>query len=169
MKNLSAVVAVAISSCMFSIAFAQPSTLEISSSNLVPPPFTSVNPDGENQPDWQVKVVASHVDSAGQVVKESPTVFVVRNGFCTSAKERLVNIQPSGQAKVTQKMCVGSVGEGKSTLVGWVFSDNDQHSTLSEDGDASLHYGTRVVLTFEGNSVEGVFGEYRISAKKIDS
>ncbi|HBP6526372.1 TPA: hypothetical protein L6A81_12090 [Pseudomonas aeruginosa] len=169
MKKFSTVVAAAISSCVFSIAFAQKSTPEVPSSNLVPPPFTSVNPDGESQPNWQVEVEASHLDSAGKVVKESPIVFIVRNGFCTSAKERLVNIQPSGQAKVTQKMCVGSVGEGKSTLVGWVFSDSEQYSSLSDDAEAASRYGTRVVLTFEGNSVESVFGKYRVSAKKIDS
>lgn len=169
MKKLSSVLAVVITSCLSSIALAQQPAPPVTDIKIVPPPFTDVNPDGANQPDWQVKVQTSYLDRAGQLVTETPVVFVVRDGFCTSAKERLVDLRPSGQAKVRQKICVGGVGKGQTALVGWVFSDNDQHNALTDDTEAMLSYGTKVELTFEGNFAEGVFGEYRVTATKIDS
>lgn len=169
MKKLSGVLAVVITSCLSNIAFAQQTAPPVTDIKIVPPPFTDVNPDGANQPDWQVKVQTSYLDRAGKLVSETPVVFIVRDGFCTSAKERLVDLQPNGQAKVRQKICVGGVGKGKTVLVGWVFSDYDQHNALTDDTEAMLSYGTKVELTFEGDFVEGVFGEYRVTATKIES
>lgn len=169
MKLFSVMVAAAITTSAFSTAFAQNQQLESTSTNVVPPSFNGANPLGENSPDWKVKVETSYLDSKGQLVTEEPVTFVVRDGFCTSDKERLVNILPSGQAKVSQKICVGSVGKGKSTLVGWLFSSKDVQGGLTSKPKSDAHYGTEVGITFEGSTVVGQFGDFRVTAQKVDS
>lgn len=169
MKLFSVMVAAAITTSAFSTAFAQTKQLESTSTNVVPPPFTGANPLGENSPDWKVKVETSYLDSKGQLVTEEPVTFIVRDGFCTSDKERLVNIRPSGQVKVSQKICVGSVGKNKTTLVGLLFSSQDAQDGLTSKAKSDAHYGKEVGITFEGSTVVGEFGDFRVTVQKVDS
>ncbi|MEA8592192.1 hypothetical protein PZT57_26460 [Pseudomonas aeruginosa] len=156
------VVAFAIASVQAQESVKKPLSIDVHKPTYVP------NTLGDHDPDWQVSVTASSVDSTGAVVNEPVFSFRVQSGLCTSGKKRVVDMKPNNQVEVTQKACVGTIDGGKTRIVGWVFANSENPDVLMEESKRELVYGTLIEFTVDGGYLDAKVGAYRVTAARID-
>lgn len=167
MKLFTKAVVALFATCAIAAIQAQEAEKKPLSIDVITPAYVS-NPLGGHDPDWQVAVTASFIDSSGAVVNEPVLSFRVQSGLCTSGKKRVVKMKSDNLVEVSQKVCVGTIGGGKTKIVGWLFANSENPDVLMADSKGELVYGAQVEFTVDGSYLEAKVGAYHVTASRID-
>lgn len=124
-------------------------------------------PDDEaGASDWQVTVMASYLSNAQEPVEEPVLDAVVQDGFCALGAGRRDRPQDH-PAERRQKVCVGSVGDGLTSVVGQVFSNRHHPDAATHEQEADLVNGQPLNFVIAGDYLDATVGVYRVTVSRL--
>lgn len=98
-------------------------------SNVLPINVYPPKGDGDGSL-WKVSFTPSYLDEAGESVTQPTVTLSVKSGSCGYGATNIVKMRGGFSAKVSQKVCVGSVN-GKNVIVGWLVAPGRRRNPWS--------------------------------------
>ncbi|CAM5360129.1 hypothetical protein SSTU70S_05588 [Stutzerimonas stutzeri] len=124
-------------------------------------------PDDEaGASDWQVTVMASYLSNAQEPVEEPVLDAVVQDGFCALGAGRRDRPQDH-PAERRQKVCIGAVGDGRTSVVGQVFSNRHHPDAATHEQEADLVNGQPLNFVIAGDYLDATVGVYRVTVSRL--
>lgn len=131
-------------------------------SNVLPINVYPPKGDGDGSL-WKVSFTPSYLDEAGESVTQPTVTLSVKSGSCGYGATNIVKMRGGFSAKVSQKVCVGSVN-GKNVIVGWLVAPGASPKPMV--GADATEYGTGIRYVFQGDYLEAGQSIYTFKAEK---